>query len=142
MASSQDTPTSLHIDVRLQRLSGAETTIRLPKVSTVGALREAAGVWCNSGEAQVYVTLDEEVLKQDNLALASLAARLAKSAVVVVLRQKINTRWGRCGLCQLCRAHRPSSWLRCPRCGLWVGKGCDPLCWPSEDAEACIQCSE
>ena len=71
------------IDVRLQRLSGAEATIRLPHFSTVGVLREAAGVWCNSGEAQVYIALDEEVLEQDNLAVASLAPRLAKYAVAV-----------------------------------------------------------
>ena len=49
--------------------------------------------------------------------------------------------YGRYGLCTRCRKHRPSSWMHCPECGTWCGKGCEPeRCWHSR-LNCCRQCA-
>ena len=48
---------------------------------------------------------------------------------------------GKFGRCQICGAHHPSGWRRCPKCLRWCGAGCEPeRCWSGDALSKCRDC--
>jgi hypothetical protein len=141
-----------------------ETTLRLPFAgkaktvrmkldvnATIKDLKFVAGRWCQR-EGLLATDWDDYhdlyqvqlFMNGTKLQLGDALSSLGNSAIDVLLHSKIRKvhetkkRYGRCQRCQECR---PSSWIECPKCGKWVGKGCSSWCWPDDDATACMTCS-